>query len=83
MWDWLKQADNLKTVGTIGSALASGYGAYQTSKAAKNTLALQKSAYNRGIAKENQAQDNFSSAINSTFGKKEDEKNQASMDLGV
>ena len=82
MWDWLNNTDNLKTVGTIGSALATGYSAYTQSETAKDALALQKSAYNRGIAKEDEAQDNFSSAINSSFGKKE-KKDETTMDLGA
>ncbi len=88
MWEWLKQADNLKGVGAVGGALATGYGVYETSKnakeqnkIAKETLELQKAEYNRGIAKEDKAQDNLDTAISSVWGTKKDDEELLS--LGV
>ena len=91
MWEWLKQADNLKAVGTIGGAVATGYGAYEQSKAMKeqnsinkDLLALQKADYNRGIAKEDKAQDALDSAIGLTWGKKKEEEDKLpSMNIGA
>ena len=78
-WDWLKDADNLKTVGTVVGGIAQGvgaYGNYQTAKEqsaiSKELLAMQKADYNRGIEREDLAQDNFSNAINSSFTEKKE-----------
>lgn len=86
-WDWLQDADNLKTAGTVIGGVAQGYGVYENSKAlkeqsniSKDLLAIQKADYNRGIEKEDLAQSNFSSAINSAFPKK---KKDPVMDIGA
>ena len=90
MWEWLKQADNLKSVGTVAGAVGNIYSAYDTSKTNKalmnqqnELLALQKANYNRGIAKEDLAQSNLDSAIASSFGTKKKKKDTttASFDL--
>jgi len=90
MWEWLKQADNLKAVGTVAGALGNIYSAYDTSKTNKalmkqqNELVnLQKAQYNRGIKKEDLAQNNLDSAIASSFGTKKKKKKiaNASFDL--
>lgn len=82
MWDWLKNADNLKAVGTLGSAIATGYSAYESSKAAKDVLSTQKAAYNRGIAREDASDSAFDEAINTNFVKKE-EKKEPAMEIGA
>ena len=79
-WDWIsktasdvgKTASNnselIKGVGTLASA----WGAYETGKDAnellKKQLALSEASYNRGVAKEDLAQSNLDSAIESSFG---------------
>ena len=80
MWEWLSKADNLKTTGAIIGGLAQGYGAYQQSKIAKSMLDLQKSAYNRGVQREDKAQSNLNSAMVASFGTKK--KKQPSLTLG-
>ncbi|MCK5111058.1 MAG: hypothetical protein KAQ94_06010 [Arcobacteraceae bacterium] len=81
MWEWLKKADNLKTVGTIVGGVAQGYGTYKNVQALKKQadisqrfLDIQKADYNRGIAKEDLAQSNLDSAFNSSFGVKKKEE---------
>lgn len=67
IWSWLKKADNLKAVGAIGGAVATGYGAYKQSQFAKSQLDFQKKVYNRGIQKEDDAQMSFSNAVNNSL----------------
>jgi len=83
MWEWLKQADNLKAIGTIGSAVANGYSGYKQSQAANDILDIQKKAYNRGIAREDKSDNSFDEAINTTFASNKKKKKEISMDLGV
>jgi hypothetical protein len=80
-WDWLSKGDNLKTVGTIGGAVASGYGTYQQSKLAKDILNMQKNEYNRNVAIDDKTQENIDKAFNSVYEKPK--KKDTSMDIGA
>lgn len=74
-WDWLgDNQDSLKTIGTLVAGGAAAYNAYDAAKQNKQILDFQKNMYNRSIQKEDQAQQAFSSAVNNSFGKKEEDK---------
>ncbi len=55
-FNWFKSGDNLKGLGTIIGGIGGAYGNIQQAKYAKNLINLQKSAYQRGIKKQDNAQ---------------------------
>lgn len=54
---WFSKGDNLKGFGTILGGGAALYGGLEQAKMAKNMYNLQKSAYDRAVKKEDEAED--------------------------
>lgn len=70
MWDWLTKGANLQGLGTIIGGLGSIYGNIQQGKYAKDLINLQKSQYQRGIKRQDEADKNLKNAwANSSYVK--------------
>lgn len=63
---WFKSGDNLKNLGTVIGGIGGAYGNIQQAKYAKNLINLQKSAYQRGIKKQDDAEKAMADGFNNS-----------------